>query len=466
MSEPQRRFVATAMVVAIFSVAFWAFTIYSGEPVIRLAILAGNPESYIQEALDKWSERQHLRVSALSYEALREVVTHPSQLANFDVVMVDDVWLSDLVDRDQIAEVPADRFKNAMKLFVPEFLRSCYYRKDGETPRRPTLAQIERVDVRESFRLYALPYLGNAQALVAPETTVSSKLRSWAGIADALKTSKSPFYLRLGSNSSGLADFLPILWSHGGCLIGRRNLHEVSGLSPEGPALEALDLSVELARFSPVEYARFKDEEVDQQLSGSESPMGVSWLSYRIQRRKEQKPLTWYLMPDDDTKMTTAACSESEESVAAAPAQRTGVFGLWSLAVPRVSENQDLGFAFVKKALELQSAGKPSPQHQCTESRELTEKSDMMSPFEGQLTCDMRALIRHSRPRPAHPDWREIEAAVGLRLRQAHWKTKKSQDAAALASTALDGILNRRRGLDQEKHSARSAGISSSSSLP
>jgi hypothetical protein len=305
--------------------------------------------------------------------------------------------------------------------------------------------------INRDFKLYALPYAGNAQALITSlRDPLPLQSQSWPSLSDKLKLSKSAYYSRLDSNNTALADFLPILLAAGGCLVGKDGNREVSGFSgPEGHAAAkwALQLSKDLAEPSPVQYTRLNDEDVHRYLAGSDNAIGVSWLGDRVQTNKKSS-LRWFVMPDRDSKSEVSLlCKAEEERVAHGVNQRPGTFSLWSLAV-RESENSHLGWEFVSWALgELRGSEITDKAEQCADSRELKDTPDAPSPFEDQLTCGVRNLIRHSRPRMGHPNWGGIEAAVGLRIREAHWGTKEIDEAVNLASQDIEKILDEQRSI-------------------
>jgi hypothetical protein len=295
-----------------------------------------------------------------------------------------------------------------------------------------------------SYGLYAVPYIGNAQTLAASTQRPLAQAQSWKGLAKNLQGTNSTFYSRLGSNNSAVADFLPILWANGGCIVGGTSDHEVAGFTADGrtAAHDALDMSMKLAGSNPVQYTRFGEEDVYQGLQASSNAAGVSWLAYR--NDKLSGSLRWYRMPDGEMPVRSP-CQGSAEISSDGNNLRTGVLGMWALAVPNGSTNHDLGWTFIAWALKQWShpAEQVASDH-CSVSRELTDPAGVPTPFEDQLTCDVRCLIRHSRPRIADPDWHEIEAAVGLRIREAHWGMRSLDEAVDLAAEDVSTILNRR----------------------
>jgi hypothetical protein len=469
------------------------------KPIIRVAILDAQPGRRLEKDLETWRKEHQLadtfaeknsseiHVFAFNYEELYSVVTDPSKLAEFDAVMIDDPWMATLVENDQLDAVPVDTFAAMLPRFAPEFLRTSYYRKQLRGSRRPTLSWVKAAMTAptknsDAFGLYALPYVGNAQSLVTVGSDITSDspaLRTWSGIRDNLARWHGTFYSRLGTNNSALVDFLPLLWANGGCLVAQSDNGEVSGLEQTGfhAATTALQMSKKLAEKSSVQYTRFKDEEVNRSLTQSDSDaVGVSWLAYRVKKdskteRGLKSELHWHPMPGAEPSAEIAPiCQSNEERLAAKDAEaqhmaareNNGAFGLWSLAVPRRRDHPKLAWGFVKWALDMRRNDRADRaelavvDESCKDCLEKVDDKYFPTPFEDQMTPKVKDLIRRSRPRVSHPDWFEIEAAIGFRIREAHWGTKRidvdgPENPIRSASKDLSAILNRRRDLDRDK---------------
>ena len=448
---------------------------YKFEP--RAVIQIGIPESqmgnHIQETLEKWKPEEHGRIELeaipLSYEDLlfSETDTRPPP---FDVIMVDDPWLAQLAHWGRLAAVPESQFRDFFTGFAPEFLHVAYYQdpKDVKTPRRPALAaltlkgqthpNLEQLDkLHGSYTLYGLPYVGNVQ-VIARHSPASGKddlrVHLAAGHAGwpSLVNPGTQFYMRMGSNNSAVADFLPLLWSEGGCLIAKNAQgQEISGLSDSGPALAALDLSLKLVASGPIQYARFKEEDVQTYLKNTPDSIGVSWLAYRSGLLRQASPqngnggIRWYSMPTVDTEVKNSC--NSDVPLVDTGKRSPGTLGAWLLAVNSSSKQRDEAWKFVHWVLQqVRDVKTPPSAAECSDEIEPVGNDPLNgfpTPFEDQLTCGSRKAVRNSRPRPAHPRWREIEDALGFRVRQVHWGTLKSTEAMHDVEGELNEILTR-----------------------
>jgi hypothetical protein len=460
-----RSIVASGALALVLMAGFF-FEAQFQQNVIHVAILDGLPSKSLELALDKWPARMgELHIHSFSYEDLRVTLMDPEQLKQFDAVMVDDPWLADLAERDQLAPVSFDVFRDEVLSFVPEFLRVCYYKRASIlTQRRPPLARMTSMnrdaagqitlkvdeskirDIRD-YSLYALPYVGNVQMLVSRAQALRQP-ESWTEIEKDISIAKASFSARLGSNNSALADFLPLLWAAGGCLLGFDGSGEVSGFSSDGReiAVEAFQKSADLARANSVQYTRFLEEDISHHLLTAPKTVGIAWLAYGL--KPGQDDLQAYVLPAVLTtqKSKPRVCSGDPED-GDEIFRRTGALGLWSLAVPKETVNPGAAWEFIRWALKQLKEDK-APVGACEPSARLAINGDNTSPFEDHLTCGGRTLIRHSRPRISDPDWKQIEAAVGFRVRQAHWRAREIGEIVNEASRDLKRILEDRQRQD------------------
>jgi Bacterial extracellular solute-binding protein len=436
-------------------------------------------------------KRVEVQVFQLDYDHLYRAVVSRSDESKFDVVMVDDPWLPELVYKHLLDPVQVGEINRSIDIerFAAEFLRVCYYRKSDKIehgvspPRRPRLAQLVRENstldpsklqiVKRTYDLYALPYVGNVQVLARHKPTgdradsaFDQLLKppgqfTWDGVERALETDKGSFFSRRATNNSAVADFLPILWSNGGCLVRWENGQEMSGLNTD-QARRAFEQDLRLGSKGPVQYTRFKDRDVFQLLAAPKS-VAISWLAYRAGSNDEN--LQWYVMPQSSSpapeeKDLASTCIDSQEKAAFhSKPPGTSLLGAWLLTVPRAASNRKVAWSFVSwvlaKSDKLEESA-VSPASSCDMSSfSLGQASPeyahgQPTAFEDRMSCGVKNAVRNSTPRPAHPKWHEIEAALGFRIRQAHWRTIKTEDVAKLASEEVQRILRESESGDRQ----------------
>ena len=459
----------------------------SHRPVLRVALVDSNSGERLRLAVpalqkklsDSAGKPVDIHVFSIPYDDLyrslheqeREEAV-PSQ--QFDVVLVDDPWIAELASKHVLSPLPDDWLENpALKRtilnYAPEFLRVDFYRNTA--PRRPQLDDLwdvpETVSIgraaaafRKGYKLYGLPYVGNMQALtVSPNIkdgaigAVGGSGTTWSGLR--AQTDKGPvrFYSRLGSDNGALIDFLPILWSYGGCLVSTdRDGREVTGFTarPDSPEWRALDTSIAISRRSSPEYSRFDEDVLFRFVSDKANLLSISWLALR--GRSLQAPGShgpgWYQMPVNE-EGPSPGCADNEERRGT---RRSGGLGLWSLAIEAGASERELAAQFVQYAVEdlWNDAGSGDPvcsAHGGNTPAQLEELPPdrsvfYPSPLLSKMSCATRKMVALARPRISHPEWHKIEHAVGLRVREAHWQTIGIPDATCRTARDVQRILN------------------------
>jgi hypothetical protein len=491
-----------AILLVSAAVLVWAY-FKRDRVVLKIAILRGQPSRHLRERLEEVGRpsgfdlpaRLEVQAFEFEYEDLYKIVSESRTESNFDVVMLDDPWLPELVYTKSLKVVPSGTIdKIKIQSFTPEFLRVCYYH-NTKFPPRPTLEQVKKavvlsttankadpvVDLRgdqkgdTAYEPYALPFVGNVQVLARHtpngadsqlDKLLKTADRTWDNVENVLNLSKEPFFSRLGTNNSAVADFLPILWSNGGCLVRLVDGKEVSGLDLP-LARRAFEQDLRLKELSPIQHARFKDQDVFDFLSPprpvvGQNSVGISWLAYRA--GTDNNNLKWYVMPPANVVNEpphAEKCNDNQEPLSDSGLKRPGigVLGAWLLAVPRGASNPDVAWNFIVWALAAKSGlpkdgDKPfcdtplgDPKSEVGDPKSEYEGGQPVT-FEKRLSCGVQTAIRASIPRPAHPRWHQIEEAVGFRIRQAHWGTVPEEEGkrppiSQLASRDLQEILNR-----------------------
>jgi hypothetical protein len=425
-------------------------------------------------------KRLEVQVFLLDYEHLYRNIVSESNELKFDVVMVDDPWLPELIAKHLVDPVLPGEIDKSIKIerFAAEFLRVCYYRKSNKiehgvyTPRRPRLEQLvgknsalDPSNLKSTYELYALPYVGNVQVLARHKPTSEAAHSAfdqllqrdgqftWDGVERALKADNGSFFSRLATNNSAVADFLPILWANGGCLVQMTDGHEVSGLNTN-QAKRAFDQDLRLGSKGPVQYTRFKDRDVFQLLAAPKS-VAISWLAYRAGSTDEN--LQWYVMPQSllpgiEEKQLASNCVDDQERAAFdSKPSGTSLLGAWLLTVPNGTGNRHVAWSFVSwmltKSEDVRGPVAQPPSSCATASFSLGPATPdsahgQPTPFEDRMSCWVKGVVRTSTPRLAHPKWHEIEAAVGFRIRQAHWRTINTEEVVKRASEDLQAILS------------------------
>jgi ABC-type glycerol-3-phosphate transport system substrate-binding protein len=128
---------------------------------------------------------------------------------------------------------------------------------------------------------------------------------------------------------------------------------------------------------------------------------------------------------------------ESEDLVVAEVPGGQPTLGAWLLAVPRASAHKDLAHEFVRFATSPDmiarsiALGNPSPR------QSHYGRDGVMAEAAGWFQCQ-RSSLELARPRPALPDWREVESRLGGVLSRLY--TGRFDDAPDPVAAAVDEV--------------------------
>jgi len=424
---------------------------------LSLLVLDDPTTERIVTFLKGWAKDNsvELQVTRMAYDDLYDAVMRDG--AGYDLMLIDDPWLPALVERgDVLSPVKSMTLRGRMREYAFQFAEVCYYRKqkrgaEARSPRRPgdRLSKCfgsygnspACAELEDKWELYATPIIGNVQLLVvASDLNLNERPGeriTWPQLYDALvehgksavhtrQTNRPPrFVFRGGSSNAAWADFLPFLRAWGGRMVTDQGAtSETVTLDDPDKSCGALEFNLQLAQLSPVQHARLNDQDVYQYLANDEAEAGICWLAYvtgiAAKHANRCKDCLRYLpMPRPH-----APAASGEQTV---EQDQTGVTGAWLIAVGKYARNPDIARDFITHATSEDSAkallkdGNPAPHE--------------------KLLGDASKFVRAARPRYAHPNWKEIENAAGLRIQQVYWQTISPSEALTRASFDVRKIV-------------------------
>jgi ABC-type glycerol-3-phosphate transport system substrate-binding protein len=438
---------------------------------IRIALYDSEESRVIEAALYEWSQRgfpegakcpYSVEIVPLGYKDLLNAARAGAD-GQIDVFMIDDPWLAELAERSVLAETPGDR-PELQDAFAPEFLRVSMYRRNASEPaRRPHMDKLLECPPpymaggkpcrawNQKYGLYALPVLGNVQMLVlgSDADQDAGDPVSWESVrkflqGDPKSSGRRRYYSRLYSDNSALVDFLPFLWAYGGCIMATGGDSVGFTADENGPAYKALKMSVEMAQYSPVQYVRFQDDDVNNQLQRNSAAIGISWLAFRGQLLMTPggKP-AFHELPFATAEQAKSHIRPAAYGACGAIPSNAGALGAWLLAVNRNSPRQRQAWELVIGLLQMLADARIEWHDNTPSKRRLL----YATPFERSLDELAKRVVRASLPRLAHPKWEQIESALGFRIRQAHWRGRSSgpdaiKEALTRAREEIEGILS------------------------
>jgi len=388
---------------------------------LRLAVNAGVEAAALKQAVKDYEQQSGARIEVVEYpyaslfEKLLLALGEPS--VSYDLVMIDDPWFPRFAEMNGLLELTplyaARGLDGPDADFLPPSLALC---------RQPYA----------TGRLYALPYVGNAQLFFYRKDLFDKHglppPRTWpevltAGRLVGGREKMHGYVMRAAQGNPIVADFMPLLWAFGGRLLDERGRPQVN--TPE--AVAALEFMLRLGAISPPGYVNFNADEVGAHLAQGTAVMGINWPA-------------WIPVFSDPARAKVAgriaaAPMPSEKSAGAS------AIGNWLLAIPRGARNPELAFDFLLWVTSREQMRLSARRGNPPTRKSVFEDPELIARFPA-YPAQYQALVG-SRPRPRSPVWNEIENTFGTYLSQANAGTLTPREALARAQRDLEQIVAR-----------------------
>ena len=397
---------------------------------LTLAVVSGvEGEALKQAAADYGSQTgTHINIAQFPYANLfeKELIDLKARTGAYDLIMLDDPWFPRFANEHLLTEL------------------SPLLRGSGVAGPDSDLVETSMALCRQPYEkgpLYALPYVGNSQLFfyrkdlfekhsLKPPATWNDVLTAAKTIHEKEKTGANGgqiygYVMRAAQGNAAVADFMPIFWAFGGEMFDNNGKPTVN--SPEGIA--ALELMVELGKYSPPGYASFNADEVAAHLLQGTAAMSINWPA-------------WLGSFSDASKSKVIG---KMEFTTLPSAKRPGQaeIGNWLLAVPRDSHNAQLAVEFLIWATSAEQMKRSAERGNPPTRKSLFQDAEMVKKFP-TYPVQLRSL-ETSRPRPRTPYWNEIENAFGIFLSKANTGELSPADAMNQANAEIEKILQRTR---------------------
>jgi multiple sugar transport system substrate-binding protein len=390
---------------------------------LTIAVNAGvEGEALKAAARDYGRLHPELRVEIveLPYSSLfeKELLDVTFGAGAYDVIMMDDPWFPRIAQHGKLTDLEPWIAQRGLTL-EEDFIAACL--------------AVCREPYRDG-RLYALPYVGNAQ-LYFYRADLFEKYqlpppRTWQEVLEAARVIQAGegifgYVMRAAQGNAVVADYLPLFWAFGGEMFtagGDANLTAPASIA-------ALKFMLELGKYAPPAYVSFNADEVSAHLLQATAAQSINWPS-------------WIPAMDDPAKSKVAG------KIAYAPmpaAARPGAaeIGNWLLGIPKKARQAEVAFDFIVWATDRErmklAALRGNPP---------TRRSLFLDP---ELRARYRAYpvqlvaLETSRPRPRTPYWNEIENVFGIYLSQANSGKMTPEEAMERANREMQAILERTR---------------------
>lgn len=394
---------------------------------LTLAVVSGvEGEALKQAALDYETQTGiHINVAQFPYANLfdKELIDLNARTGAYDLIMLDDPWfprfaasqfltdLTPLLQKKGLSGPDADFIENSIAL--------C---------RHPY----------QTGALHALPYVGNSQLFFYRKDLFAKhslhEPMTWDAVLNAAKTIQEKesaagggkmygYVMRAAQGNAAVADFMPIFWAFGGEMFDSSGKPTVN--SPEGIA--ALQLMLELGKYTPPGYASFDANDVAAHLLQGTAAMSINWPA-------------WLSSFSDAAKSKVIGNMEFT-TVPAAKKPGQAEIGNWLIAIPRDSQNAEAAFDFLLWATSAEQMKRSAERGNPPTRKSLFSDPGLVTKFP-TYPVQLRSL-ETSRPRPRTPQWNEIENAFGIFLSKANSGELSPADAMNQANAEIEKIIQR-----------------------
>jgi multiple sugar transport system substrate-binding protein len=341
----------------------------------------------------------------------------------YDVYMMDDPWFQGFADNGCLEELTE------------------YFLADGTTgPDSDFIAKSLAV-CRNPYATgpyYCLPYVGNAQMFfyhpdVWAEHGLNGPLDTWdevleigAKITAAGGGQTFGYVLRGVEGNPVVAQFMPVLWSHGGKMFDDEGNPQVN--TPE--VLQALEVFLKLRDISPPGAESMDTDELATYLLQGAAMSSINWPNWVATfEDPEQSRVVGKITHTRIPNGTRAGSSE---------------IGHWMIGMTQESDNKQVAFDFIKFATSREQIkkaaleiGNPPVRFSVFTDTELTSQAE----FEYYPT--LMDAIAFSTPRPRHARWFEVENEFGIQLSKAVAGVLSPQEALDTAQKGIEDLLAR-----------------------
>ena len=395
---------------------------------LTLAVVSGAEGEALKQAARDYEAQTgtHIEIAQFPYTNLfeKELLDLKSRTGAYDLIMLDDPWFPRFANENVLTELTP------------------LLQKRGQSGPDSDFVEASLAVCRHPFQtgaLYALPYVGNSQlffyrkdlfekhSLKAPTT--------WDDVLAAARTIQEKetegatgskvygYVMRAAQGNAAVADFMPIFWAFGGEMFdagGKPIVNSQKGIA-------ALELMLELGKYSPPGYASFNADEVGAHLLQGTAAMSINW------------PV--WISPFSDPSRSKVIGKMEFTVLPGAEKPGQAEIGNWLIAIPRYSKNAEAAMDFLLWATSPEQMklsalrGNPPTRRSLFNDAELVAKNPA---YPAQLRS-----LESSRPRPRTPYWNEIENAFGIFLSKANSGELSPAEAMNQANAEIEKILQR-----------------------
>lgn len=393
---------------------------------LTIAVVSGVEGTALAEAAREYEIRRGIKVTVAEFPYAdlfqKALLDLTSRTGAYDLVMLDDPWFPRFVgEGDLLTDLePYLMARGASGRdadFVPTSLALC---------RHPY----------ETGKLFALPYVGNAQLFFYRED-LYAKYRlgppeRWDDVLVAARTISMEerihgYVMRAAQGNAVVADFLPLFWAFGAEMFDREGQPTVN--SADG--IEALKFMLELGKYSPPGYASFNADEVSAHLLQGTAAQSINWPA-------------WIPAFSDPARSKVIG----RVRITTLPGQKEhgrAEIGNWLIAIPAAARHKDAASDFLLWATSADEMRKSALRGNPPTRARLFDDPVLRARFPSYP--EQYRSLAGSRPRPRTPAWNEIENAFGIYLSKANTGELSPKEAMDRANDEIAAIMARGGGV-------------------
>jgi multiple sugar transport system substrate-binding protein len=399
-----------------------------GRKQLTLAVVSGvEGDALKQAALDyELQTGTHIDIAQFPYANLfeKELIDLNARTGAYDLIMLDDPWFP----------------KFAAEQFLTNLTPLLQQR--GQSGPDNDFVDTSIALCRHPYQSgphYALPYVGNSQLFFYRKDLFEKhslkEPSTWDDVLMAVKTIHDKesagangervygYVMRAAQGNAAVADFMPIFWAFGGEMFDASGKPAVN--SPEG--IKALELMIELGKYSPPGYANFNADDVGAHLLQGTAAMSINW------------PAWISSFADPSKSRVVGKMAFTTLPGAAKPGQAE--IGNWLIAIPRDTRNAEAAMDFLLWSTSAEQMKRSAQRGNPPTRKSLFRDPELVAKYPA-YPAQLRSL-ESSRPRPRTPYWNEIENVFGIFLSKANSGTLSAAEAMNQANAEIEKILQR-----------------------
>jgi multiple sugar transport system substrate-binding protein len=425
-----RIFIVVALCCTAFTVGSCKRAESDGKQ-LTLAVNSGvEGDALKQAALDYQTlTGVQVNIAEFPYDNLfeKELIDLTAATGAYDLIMLDDPWFPRFATEQVLVDLTP------------------FYQKSGQSgPDEDFVASSIALCKHpyETGALYALPYVGNSQLFFYRKDLFEKhnlkEPATWDDVLTAARTidererNGAPgggrlygYVMRAARGNSAVTDFMPIFWSFGAEMFdadGRPAVNTAEGIA-------ALQLMLELGKYTPSGYASFNASEVSAHLLQGTAAMSINWPA-------------WISAFSDPNKSKVTGKMSFGVMPGARESGRAEI-GNWLIAIPKGSRNAQAAFDFLLWATAAEQMKKSALAGNPPTRRSVFNDPELLAKFPA-YPAQLKSL-ETSKPRPRTPLWNEIENVFGIFISRANGGELTAEEAMNQANTEISKIIERNR---------------------